>query len=103
MCNWLKIREASQFTVENLYKTLQLRNKYYRSKTAKPPTTGNSQGLLIQRLPCEEEVNMVSISLNESSKTISVPFYGSDLYVVNYNGEPYVPMKPIVDGMGLAW
>ncbi|MBD2785375.1 phage antirepressor N-terminal domain-containing protein [Xenorhabdus sp. DI] len=34
---------------------------------------------------------------------MNVPFYGSDLYVVNYNGEPYVPMKPIVDGMGLAW
>ncbi|MDE9552762.1 phage antirepressor N-terminal domain-containing protein [Xenorhabdus bovienii] len=46
---------------------------------------------------------MLSIPLNEPSKTINVPFHGSDLYVVNYNGEPYVPMKPIVDGMGLAW
>ncbi|MEQ5536363.1 phage antirepressor N-terminal domain-containing protein [Providencia rettgeri] len=35
--------------------------------------------------------------------TINVPFHGNNLYVVNYNGEPYVPMKPIVDGMGLAW
>ncbi|MBC8949411.1 antirepressor [Xenorhabdus sp. TS4] len=34
---------------------------------------------------------------------VNVPFYGTDLYVVNYNGEPYVPMKQIVDGMGLAW
>ncbi|WP_082243317.1 phage antirepressor N-terminal domain-containing protein [Xenorhabdus bovienii] len=46
---------------------------------------------------------MLSIPVNEPSKTINVPFHGSDLYVVNYNGEPYVPMKPIVDGMGLAW
>ncbi|SFO05957.1 P22_AR N-terminal domain-containing protein [Xenorhabdus japonica] len=46
---------------------------------------------------------MLSIPLKESSKTINVPFYGSDLYVVNDNSEPYVPMKPIVDGMGLAW
>ncbi|PHM22247.1 phage antirepressor N-terminal domain-containing protein [Xenorhabdus ehlersii] len=46
---------------------------------------------------------MLSIPLNEPSKTINVPFHGTDLYVVNYNGEPYVPMKPIVDGMGLAW
>ncbi|PHM59583.1 antirepressor [Xenorhabdus stockiae] len=46
---------------------------------------------------------MISIPLNEPSKTISVPFYGSDLYVVEYNGEPYVPMKPIVEGIGLAW
>nr|WP_274711606.1 phage antirepressor N-terminal domain-containing protein [Xenorhabdus bovienii] len=46
---------------------------------------------------------MLSIPVNEVCKTISVSFYGSDLYVVNHNGEPYVPMKPIVEGMGLAW
>ncbi|WP_272515451.1 phage antirepressor N-terminal domain-containing protein [Providencia sp. PROV214] len=35
--------------------------------------------------------------------TINVPFHGDNLYVVNYNGEPHVPMKPIVEGMGLDW
>ncbi|HAK8205304.1 TPA: hypothetical protein H2W01_004995 [Salmonella enterica] len=35
--------------------------------------------------------------------TMTVPFYGNSLYVVNHNGEPYVPMKPIVEGMGLDW
>lgn len=35
--------------------------------------------------------------------TINVPFHGSELYVVNHNGEPYTPMKPIVDGMGMDW
>lgn len=35
--------------------------------------------------------------------TINVPFHGNNLYVVNYNGQPYVPMKPIVEGMGLDW
>lgn len=34
---------------------------------------------------------------------ITVPFHGSALYVVNHNGEPYTPMKPIVEGMGMAW
>ncbi|OWO78873.1 hypothetical protein B5C26_22865, partial [Photorhabdus luminescens] len=34
---------------------------------------------------------------------ITVPFHGDDLYVVNHNGEPYTPMKPIVEGMGLDW
>ncbi|MBZ9133183.1 hypothetical protein H5U46_25280, partial [Escherichia coli] len=29
---------------------------------------------------------------------INVPFHGADLYVVNHNGEPYTPMKPIVEG-----
>lgn len=36
-------------------------------------------------------------------QTITVPFHGSALYVVNHNGEPYTPMKPIVEGMGLDW
>lgn len=35
--------------------------------------------------------------------TITVPFYGNSLYVVNYNGEPHVPMKPVVEGMGMTW
>ncbi|MDM3563065.1 phage antirepressor N-terminal domain-containing protein [Proteus vulgaris] len=38
-----------------------------------------------------------------SISTINVPFHGNNLYVVNFNGEPYVPMRPIVEGMGLAW
>ncbi|HGN1344049.1 TPA: phage antirepressor N-terminal domain-containing protein [Pseudomonas aeruginosa] len=38
-----------------------------------------------------------------SITTINVPFHGNSLYVVNYNGEPFVPMKPIVEGMGLSW
>ncbi|EOK2565193.1 phage antirepressor N-terminal domain-containing protein [Escherichia coli] len=32
-----------------------------------------------------------------------MPFHGAELYVVNHNGEPYTPMKPIVEGMGLDW
>lgn len=49
-------------------------------------------------LPETNEVtSMTSIS------TINVPFHGNNLYVVNYNGQPYVPMKPIVDGMGMDW
>ncbi|EEM8545038.1 hypothetical protein R5S71_004681 [Salmonella enterica] len=36
-------------------------------------------------------------------QTITVPFHGNALYVVNHNGEPYTPMKPIVKGMGMTW
>ncbi|TFH84820.1 hypothetical protein EQG41_20465 [Billgrantia azerbaijanica] len=32
-----------------------------------------------------------------------VPFHGSTLYVHDHQGEPIVPMKPIVEGMGLDW
>ena len=38
-----------------------------------------------------------------ASRAITVPFHGADLYVVEHNGEPYTPMKPIVEGMGLTW
>lgn len=30
-------------------------------------------------------------------------FHGTDLYVVSHNGEPYTPMRPIIDGMGMDW
>lgn len=38
-----------------------------------------------------------------SSRAITVPFHGADLHVVEHNSQPYTPMKPIVEGMGLAW
>ncbi|EFH8163350.1 TPA: phage antirepressor N-terminal domain-containing protein [Escherichia coli] len=36
-------------------------------------------------------------------KPINVQFHGSELYVIEHNGEPYTPMKPIVEGMRLDW
>jgi hypothetical protein len=36
-------------------------------------------------------------------ETIPVPFHGNTLYLIDHNGEPYAPMKPIVEGMGLDW
>ncbi|OWF76999.1 phage antirepressor Ant [Yersinia rohdei] len=44
---------------------------------------------------------MSSIAI--AASTINVPFHGANLYVVNHNGEPYAPMKPIIDGMGMDW
>lgn len=41
--------------------------------------------------------------MSGSISTINVPFHGDNLYVVNYNGQPYVPMRPIVEGMGMDW
>ena len=38
-----------------------------------------------------------------TSQPAPVPFYGNTLYLVDHKGEPYTPMKPIVEGMGLAW
>lgn len=46
---------------------------------------------------------MTSLTLASQNCTINVPFHGTELYVVNYNGEPYTPMRPIIDGMGIDW
>lgn len=46
-------------------------------------------------------IDMSSIATQNT--TINVPFHGANLYVVNHNGEPYAPMKPIIDGMGMDW
>lgn len=37
------------------------------------------------------------------STLINVPFHGSNLLVVEHNSKPYIPMKPIVEGIGLNW
>lgn len=38
-----------------------------------------------------------------SSHVSAINFHGTDLYLTEHNGEPYTPMKPIVEGMGLDW
>ncbi|MGJ0190733.1 phage antirepressor N-terminal domain-containing protein [Pantoea sp. RRHST58] len=43
------------------------------------------------------------MSISAQISTINVPFHGDNLYLVSLNGEPYTPMKPIVEGMGMAW
>jgi len=48
-----------------------------------------------------KELTMPSIPTAVS--TINVPFHGDNLYVVNFNNQPYVPMKPVVEGMGMDW
>lgn len=42
-------------------------------------------------------------SITTASTTINVPFHGASLCIVVHNGEPYTPMKPIVEGMGMVW
>lgn len=37
------------------------------------------------------------------ARAINVPFHGAALTVIEHDGQPYTPMKPIVEGMGLAW
>ena len=37
------------------------------------------------------------------TELMPVPFYGDTLVLVNEEGTPFVPMKPIVENMGLDW
>lgn len=38
-----------------------------------------------------------------SSSTLPVVFRNTTLSLIEHNGEPFVAMKPVVTGMGLAW
>lgn len=38
-----------------------------------------------------------------TSSLIPVPFHGATLFLVEHDGEAFVPMKSIVEGMGLNW
>lgn len=42
-------------------------------------------------------------SIATAVSTINVPFHGTNLFLVGINNEPYVPMRPVVEGMGLVW
>lgn len=46
-------------------------------------------------------IDMTSLAI--ADRTINVPFYGNSLFVVEHNGEPYTPMRPIIDGMEMDW
>lgn len=34
---------------------------------------------------------------------IAVPFRGAELALIDHEGQPFVAMRPVVEGMGLAW
>ena len=38
-----------------------------------------------------------------TNQALEVPFYGDTLYLVEHQGDPYTPMKPIVESMGMDW
>jgi len=42
---------------------------------------------------------MTSNSLTQ----MTVPFHNAELYLVEFNGQPYTPLRQIVQGMGLDW
>jgi hypothetical protein len=49
-----------------------------------------------------EEIVMSDISTVVAKSNV-IPFRSCKLLLVEHNGQPFVPMKPVVEGMGLAW
>ncbi len=43
------------------------------------------------------------MNANTQALPISVPFRNATLLLVDHASEPFVPMRPVVEGMGLAW
>lgn len=41
--------------------------------------------------------------MSGSISTINVPFHGDNLYLVSYEGQPFVAMRTFIEGMGLDW
>jgi hypothetical protein len=38
-----------------------------------------------------------------TTQIIKVPFHDAELFIIEHEGQPFTPMKPIVDGIGLRW
>jgi len=51
----------------------------------------------------EDPESSPTLSASGPGSLIPVPFQGATLFVVEHAGEPYTPMRPIVEGMGLDW
>ncbi|WP_054076119.1 phage antirepressor N-terminal domain-containing protein [Comamonas testosteroni] len=73
------------------------------------PEKGNaSEGRISEASSVKNQAINQGINMNDSTqasanRAITVPFHGAELYVVEHNGQPYTPMKPIVQGMELDW
>ena len=51
----------------------------------------------------QQQYQQTKVIGRAANQSMLVPFHGSNLYLVDHQGEPYVPMKPVVEGMGLDW
>jgi hypothetical protein len=51
----------------------------------------------------EDPQSRATLPTSGPGSLIPVPFQGTMLFVVEHAGQPYTPMRPIVEGMGLDW
>lgn len=58
--------------------------------------------VLVNEINYQEEIVMSDISTAVAKSNV-IPFRSTKLLLVERDGQPFVPMKPVVEGMGLAW
>lgn len=75
-------------------------------ESALPAATGKA---LVKQIPLHEGFDMNGSQKRTDAPTETantakiVPFRDAQLLLVEHGGQPYVPMKPVVEGMGLDW
>lgn len=69
-----------------------------KAERCKPNQQSKDYGMTIHQ--SNTQIKVLGMAANPS---MVVPFRGDNLYLVEHQGEPYVPMKPVVEGMGLDW
>lgn len=74
-----------------------------RPEKGNAPEVAATEASSVKNQRINQGINMSNSTEVQSSRAITVPFHGAELYVVEHNGLPYTPMKPIAEGMGLAW
>ncbi len=74
-------------------------NKTSTHKKAPTLAGGGASG---NEINFEEEIVMSDISTAVAKSNV-IPFRSTKLLLVERDGQPFVPMKPVVEGMGLAW
>lgn len=75
-----------------------------RSAKGNAPTVAAVEASMKQSNPTSKGIEtMLNTSPEQPIRQITVPFHGAELLLIEHEGQPYTPMKPIVDGMGLDW
>ncbi|WP_169531563.1 phage antirepressor N-terminal domain-containing protein [Azotobacter chroococcum] len=67
----------------------------------KKPQVLATPGASEDNVKTNEEMNVMS--KNSTAAAQIIPFRQAKLLLVDQGGEPFVPMKPVVEGMGLSW
>lgn len=67
----------------------------------KKPQRVRDAGASEDNVKTSKEMNVMS--KNSTAAAQIVPFRHAELLLVDHSGEPFVPMRPVVQGMGLDW